>query len=77
MCIGVSDSGIGISAQQLTNIFTRYHMLSSEAVHAGQGAGLGLPLSRDLAQLLGGRLDIASEPGEGTSVSLTLPLDAS
>ncbi len=77
VCIGVSDSGIGISAQQLTNIFTRYHMLSSEAVHAGQGAGLGLPLSRDLAQLLGGRLDIASEPGEGTSVSLTLPLDAS
>lgn len=77
VCIGVADSGIGISTQQMMNIFTRYHMLSSEAVHAGQGAGLGLPLSRDLALLLGGRLDISSEPGEGTSVTLTLPLDAS
>lgn len=77
VCISVIDSGIGIPAQQLMNIFTRYHMLSSEAVHAGQGAGLGLPLSRDLALLLGGRLDISSEPGKGTSVTLTLPLDAS
>jgi signal transduction histidine kinase len=75
VCIGVTDSGIGISAQQLTNIFTRYHMLSSEAVHAGQGAGLGLPLARDLAQLLGGRLDISSELGTGTNVTLTLPLN--
>lgn len=74
--IRVEDSGIGMSAQQLATIFTRFHATTSDFVHPAQGAGLGLPLARELSELLGGTLELASAPGQGTVASLRLPLRA-
>ena len=71
--IVVSDSGVGIEAEQLESVFTRFHSLSQEFTHPRQGAGLGLPLAKELAELIGATLEIASRPGQGTEVSLRLP----
>ncbi|WP_119152894.1 hybrid sensor histidine kinase/response regulator [Caldimonas tepidiphila] len=74
--IVVQDSGIGIPAAQLETLFTRFHATTTEFVHPAQGAGLGLPLARELTELLGGTLEIESAEGQGTRVLVRLPLTA-
>lgn len=70
----VADRGIGMSASQLETIFTRFDAANQNFVHAAQGAGLGLPLANELVGLLGGSIAIQSTVGQGTSVSVTLPV---
>jgi signal transduction histidine kinase len=66
--LSVSDSGSGMPAEVLARLFEPFHTTK------GSGhLGLGLVLCRDMAQLLGGRLDVASCPGLGTTVTLALP----
>ena len=72
--IVVSDSGAGMALAQLESVFTRFHSLSQEFTHARQGPGLGLPLAKELAALIGASLEIASRPGQGTEVTLRLPV---
>ena len=72
--IVVSDSGAGMAPAQLESVFTRFHSLSQEFTHARQGPGLGLPLAKELAALIGASLEIASRPGQGTEVTLRLPV---
>ena len=67
----VSDTGIGIAEHDLTRIFEEFVQVPGpEQAH---GTGLGLPLSRKLAELLGGTLDVASRPGGGTTFTVSLP----
>ena len=73
VCIEVIDTGVGIAPAQMKSLFTRFHAATTEFVHPEQGAGLGLPLSKELAELLGGSLAIDSSP-QGTRASLWLPL---
>lgn len=68
--IDVQDNGCGIAADQLPRVFD--HFYSTRAV--GQGTGLGLTVSRDIVMAHGGRIDIASQLGKGTTVSVFLPL---
>jgi CheY-like chemotaxis protein/anti-sigma regulatory factor (Ser/Thr protein kinase) len=68
--ITVSDTGTGIPAGQLERVFEEFYQVPG--VRRG-GTGLGLPYARRLAQLLGGELTLASEPGAGTTVVLRLP----
>jgi signal transduction histidine kinase/CheY-like chemotaxis protein len=68
--ITVSDTGTGIPAGQLERVFEEFYQVPG--VRRG-GTGLGLPYARRLAQLLGGELTLASEPGAGTTAVLTLP----
>lgn len=71
----VQDSGIGMSQQRLSQVFTRFHAMSSdphEPTHPHQGAGLGLPLAKELAGLLHSTLTLESELGRGTVVTLYL-----
>lgn len=68
--VEVVDQGIGISAEQHERIFEEFVQL--DTADAG-GTGLGLPISRSLAQLLGGRLEVESHPGEGSTFRLVLP----
>ena len=72
--INVSDNGLGMSAAELETIGEPY----SQGTNAGQiearGSGLGLSLVKSLVDLHGGRFAIASQPNEGTSVDIYLPL---
>ena len=69
----VRDSGVGIKPEDVAKVFEPFGQLRA-AIETGQpGTGLGLPLSRKLAELHGGTLEIESSAGRGTSVLLGLP----
>jgi len=69
----VSDSGIGISAENLQLIFEEFSQIEHPLQRRSKGTGLGLPLCRKLAALLGGEVDVTSTPGIGSTFTLTLP----
>jgi signal transduction histidine kinase/CheY-like chemotaxis protein len=70
----VSDTGIGIAREDQERIFQEYGQVDSPVQRRVRGTGLGLPLSKRLAELLGGRLEVKSEPGVGSTFSLEVPL---
>lgn len=70
----VADEGRGIPADDLERIFERFERVEDPLVMTTSGAGLGLYIVRELVTALGGDIDIASSLGEGTTVTLTLPL---
>jgi signal transduction histidine kinase/DNA-binding response OmpR family regulator len=69
----VSDTGIGVSLEDQEKIFEEWSQLDNPAQRRVKGSGLGLPLSRKLAQLLGGRLWVVSELGRGSTFFLSIP----
>lgn len=69
----VTDTGIGIAPQDQTRIFEEFAQLEHRLQRNVKGTGLGLPLSRRLAELLGGTLTVVSTPGTGSAFSLTIP----
>jgi two-component system sensor histidine kinase EvgS len=74
MQVHVSDSGIGISAANLQRLFEPFAQVDNTSRMARKGAGLGLVISRQLCQMMGGELCMDSQPGIGTQVRVTLPL---
>jgi signal transduction histidine kinase len=75
LSISVSDTGIGIAAEQLPSIFTPFHQIDNGHARKYEGAGLGLTIAKSLAQLQGGTLTATSELGDGTTVTLQFPAD--
>ncbi|MBI3143727.1 MAG: CHASE domain-containing protein [Pseudogulbenkiania sp.] len=69
----VADSGIGIPADKLPLLFTRFQQLDNSVTRQYGGTGIGLALVKELAELLGGRVDVESEPGEGSRFYVQLP----
>jgi len=69
----VADTGIGISPDNLQLIFEEFSQIEHPLQRRSKGTGLGLPLCRKLADLLGGRVDVVSRPGAGSTFSLVLP----
>lgn len=76
LTITVSDTGIGIDAAAIERLFSPYSQADSSISRRFGGTGLGLAISRQLVTAMGGRIAIASTPGEGTTVSIELPLVA-
>lgn len=70
----VSDSGLGIKAEELATLFEAFRQAEGGRAHAIEGTGLGLAISRRLATLLGGDISAVSEWGEGSTFTLILPL---
>jgi signal transduction histidine kinase len=70
----VSDTGIGIPDEDLERVFREFEQVPNALQAAAKGVGLGLPLSRSLAELLGGTLTVTSAPGEGSRFTLRLPM---
>jgi signal transduction histidine kinase len=69
----VTDTGVGIAADQLPFVFERFYR-AEPARRDTEGAGLGLAIARWIAEEHGARIDIASQPGAGTRVTVTFPL---
>jgi signal transduction histidine kinase len=69
----VSDTGIGISPDNLQLIFEEFSQIEHPLQRRSKGTGLGLPLCRKLAELLGGRVEVESQVGAGSTFSLVLP----
>ena len=67
----VADSGQGMSAAQLTRIFKPFERLGAQH-SAVQGSGLGLALAQQLVVAMQGRIDVASDPGLGSTFTVTL-----
>jgi signal transduction histidine kinase len=70
----VEDTGIGISAEKLGTIFDRFTQAESNTRRNYGGTGLGLAISRGLTGLLGGRIEVISQPGKGSTFSVVFPL---
>ena len=71
--ITISDTGIGIDPKHLESIFEDFSQVPSPTQRRSQGTGLGLPLSRKLARLLGGNLRVESGPEQGSTFILEIP----
>jgi signal transduction histidine kinase len=71
--IQVSDTGAGIAAEDLPHVFDRFYRGDKGRSQRGGGAGLGLAITRQLVMAHGGRIAVASTPGEGTTFTIALP----
>jgi len=69
----ISDTGIGISREQQETLFTAFTQADSRITRIYGGSGLGLTICKELCQLMGGHLHLTSQPGQGTSVQVSLP----
>ena len=71
--VTVSDTGIGIPAEDVPHIFERFYRVDKARSREKGGTGLGLSIAQWIAQAHGGRLDVASLVGQGTTFALSLP----
>jgi CheY-like chemotaxis protein len=72
--LAVPDTGIGIAEKDQERVFEEFGQVDSNLQKRSKGTGLGLPLSRKLASLLGGSVMLKSEPGRGSTFSVVLPV---
>jgi len=71
--IEVSDTGVGIPAEALPRVFDRFFRVDSSRSQGSGSTGLGLAIVQSIALLHGGNVEISSQPGQGTRVTLHMP----
>ncbi len=74
--VRVSDRGIGIPPEELEGIFERFRRGGTASAMNEEGLGLGLPVAKAIVEAHKGRIEMASRPGEGTTVTVALPADS-
>jgi len=72
--LSVRDTGIGIAAEDLARLARPFEQVETQHAKTQQGTGLGLALTRSLIEMHGGRLELASEPGLGTTAAVAMPI---
>ena len=75
--IVVKDTGIGIPGEELTKLFSKFHRVQDKKTIEVRGTGLGLWITKQIVEILGGRIGVESIYGTGTSVIITLPVGSS
>jgi signal transduction histidine kinase len=73
LTIKVADTGIGMRAEEIPQALEPFRQVEQDLSRRFEGSGLGLPLAKQLVELHGGSLTITSEPGQGTTVYVSLP----
>jgi signal transduction histidine kinase len=71
--LAVSDTGIGMTAEQMGKLFQEFSQASSTTASKYGGTGLGLAISRRFCQMMGGDITVDSEPGRGSTFTIRLP----
>ncbi len=74
LCCEVSDTGIGIMPDQLDRLFSSFTQVDASTTRKYGGSGLGLSISHHLVQLMGGTIEVTSQPGRGSTFTVSLPL---
>jgi PAS domain S-box-containing protein len=72
--IRVRDTGVGISPQDQAVLFQEFKQVGSDAARKAEGTGLGLALTKRFVELHGGEITLASQPGKGSTFTVTLPI---
>ena len=75
LAIRITDNGIGIRAEDLPKVFDKYYRVPTGNVHNVKGFGLGLSYVKLLVTAMGGKVDISSRYGEGTTAELKIPTE--
>jgi len=72
--IKISDNGIGIPRERIDKIFDRFYQVDGSHTREGEGTGIGLALTKELVELHKGKIKVESKEGEGTTLTVLLPL---
>jgi signal transduction histidine kinase len=72
--LSIADTGIGLTLDEQGQLFTRFYRARNRTTQAIGGTGLGLTITKSLVEMHGGSIAIESEPGLGTTVTVTLPI---
>ena len=72
--IKVKDTGIGIPADKLPNVFDRFYQVDDSATRQGEGTGIGLALTKELVKLMEGDIQVQSMPERGSTFMVSLPI---
>ena len=72
--LSISDTGIGIPADQLGKVFDRFHRIENIEGRSQEGTGIGLALVKELVKIHHGSIQVSSEPGKGSTFTVTIPL---
>lgn len=73
--VSVADTGVGMPADKLDLVFEKFRQVDSSSTRAAEGTGLGMPISRTMVELHGGRIWVESKEGVGTTFTFYLPVE--
>jgi signal transduction histidine kinase/ligand-binding sensor domain-containing protein/DNA-binding response OmpR family regulator len=75
LTISVTDTGIGISPEQIERLFDRFYQVTESKNHKYSGTGIGLSLVKSLVEIMYGKVEVKSEPGIGSEFIVTIPVN--